>query len=257
MATPREQLADALRQARVDAGYTSHATLAKRLNVSRPVITRAENTSQPVPSNAIIAAWADATGADQAMLNDYAQRARSPRNWFAHWADDFETRATTIRWFEPLLVPGLLQTESYARAVVSWKPFSADIASNLSERLARQSVVDRAELRVLLLGSVLHREVGDAPVMSEQNRTPAEHRQPTVCHATDRARCACRRGGTGRGVRNQHRRSERRSGLRGLAHSWWRVHRYRPGSARCTRVRWFASGRATVVPDAGSSRAGR
>jgi Domain of unknown function (DUF5753) len=73
-----------------------------------------------------------------------------------------------LRWFEPLLVPGLIQTESYARAVVSWKPFSAEVDSSISERLARQSVLDRAELRILLLGSVLYREVGDASVMSEQ-----------------------------------------------------------------------------------------
>ncbi len=168
MATPREQLANALRQARVDAGYTSHAALARVLNVSRPVITRAENLREAVPSAGLIESWANATNADAAQLSEYAQRARSPRNWFAKWADDFEQRATMIRWFEPLLVPGLIQTESYARAVVSWKPFSAETASNLSERLARQSVVDRAELRILLLGSVLNREVGDASVMSEQ-----------------------------------------------------------------------------------------
>jgi hypothetical protein len=55
--TPREQLADVLRQSRLDAGYESHGALAKRLNVSRPVITRAENAAHPVPSDAVLAAW--------------------------------------------------------------------------------------------------------------------------------------------------------------------------------------------------------
>jgi transcriptional regulator with XRE-family HTH domain len=168
MATPREQLADLLRQARLAAGFSSHQALARRLNVSRPVITRAENPREAVPSQAVIRDWVQATNADLAMLSDYADRARSPRNWFARWSDNFEQRATMLRWFEPLLIPGLLETESYARAALSWKPFAADAEATLRDRLARQSVLDRAELRVLILGSVLHREVGDASVMSEQ-----------------------------------------------------------------------------------------
>jgi hypothetical protein len=168
MATPREQLADLLRKSRIDAGYGSHGELARKLNVSRPVITKAENPAHPVPSDAILAAWAGATGAGLDVLADLAQRARSgPPGWFAKWAD-IEARATMIRWFEPLLVPGLLQVESYARAVLGWKPDSASAEANLKTRLARQSVVERAELRVVILGSVLSREVGDASVMCEQ-----------------------------------------------------------------------------------------
>ena len=169
MATPREQLAEALRHARIDAGYgSSHMALARVLKVSRPVVSRAENPREAVPSPAVLRAWAKATGAELAMLNDYARRARNPRSWFAKWADDFEQRATLIRWFEPLLVPGLIQTEDYARATFAWKPNSADAETNLRERLARQSVLDRAELRVLILGSLLDREVGNPQVMSEQ-----------------------------------------------------------------------------------------
>jgi transcriptional regulator with XRE-family HTH domain len=168
MATPREQLAELLRQARLDAGFESHGALARKLNVSRPVITKAENPAHPVPSDAVLAAWAGATGAGMDVLLDLAQRARSgPPGWFARWAD-IEARASLIRWFEPLLVPGLVQTELYARAVLAWKPESASAEANLKIRLTRQSVLDRAELRVVILGSVLHREVGDASVMCEQ-----------------------------------------------------------------------------------------
>jgi transcriptional regulator with XRE-family HTH domain len=181
MATPREQLARALRQARIDAGYSAHAKLAKVLNVSRPVISRAENPSEAVPSPGLITRWAKATGADLATLADYAERARSPRNWFAKWAEDYEQRATLIRWFEPLLVPGLLQTESYARAIVGWKPESANAEANLADRLARQSVLDRAELRVILLESLLDREVGNAEIMAEQiDHVLALGSRPTV-----------------------------------------------------------------------------
>ncbi len=168
MATPREQLAEVLRKSRIDAGYASHGALARKLNVSRPVVTKAENPAHPVPSDAILAAWAGATGAGLDVLTDLAQRARSgPPGWFAKWAD-IEARASLIRWFEPLLVPGLIQTESYATAVLGWKPDSGSAEANLKTRLARQSVLDRAELRVVILGSVLNREVGDASVMCEQ-----------------------------------------------------------------------------------------
>jgi hypothetical protein len=52
MATPREQPANVLRRARLDAGYESQGAFASRLNVSRPVVSRAENPGSPVPSDA-------------------------------------------------------------------------------------------------------------------------------------------------------------------------------------------------------------
>ena len=169
MATPREQLANVLRQARLDAGYESHGALARRLNVSRPVVSKAENPGSPVPSDAVLAAIAGATGAGLDELARLAHLARSgPPGWFAGWSEDIEARASVIRWFEPSLVPGLLQTEAYARAVLSWKPESARTEANLAGRLARQPVLDRAELRVVVLETVLYREVGDAATMSGQ-----------------------------------------------------------------------------------------
>jgi hypothetical protein len=45
--TPREQLAAVLKQSRVDGGFESHGALAKRLNVSRPVVSKAETPSTP------------------------------------------------------------------------------------------------------------------------------------------------------------------------------------------------------------------
>src|SRR5580704_19071261 len=72
-----------LRQSRLNAGYESHGALAKRLNVSRPVVTRAENAAHPVPSDAVLAAWAGATGAGLDTLTDLAQRAKSGTpDWF-------------------------------------------------------------------------------------------------------------------------------------------------------------------------------
>jgi transcriptional regulator with XRE-family HTH domain len=143
-------------------------TLAKALNMSRPVISRAENEREAVPSDPVIRLIAKATRADLPELLELARRARAPRTYFARWADDYEQRATMLRIFEPLLVPGLFQTESYARALLSWHPLSDGLDDNLRERLTRQTVLDRAEIRVLILGSVLDREIGNASVMAEQ-----------------------------------------------------------------------------------------
>ncbi|MDQ2816297.1 MAG: helix-turn-helix domain-containing protein, partial [Actinomycetota bacterium] len=122
MPTPREQLASLLRQSRLDAGYDSHGVLAKKLNVSRPVITRAENAAHPVPSDAVLTAWAGVTGV---ALDTLAKRAKSGTpDWFMPYRQA-EAGAGILRYWSPLLVPGVLQTESYMRAVLSVEPYTA------------------------------------------------------------------------------------------------------------------------------------
>lgn len=90
--------------------------------------------------------------------------------WFADWVHE-EQRASAILWHEPLLVPGLLQTEGYARALLTWKPHSADAEVKLSARLGRQDIFDRdepPELHALMTESALDHEVGSAEVMAAQ-----------------------------------------------------------------------------------------
>ena len=38
--------------------------------------------------------------------------------WFRHWVE-IEREAVSLRWSEPLLIPGALQTEHYVRAVLA------------------------------------------------------------------------------------------------------------------------------------------
>jgi transcriptional regulator with XRE-family HTH domain len=158
MATPREQLADMLRQARIDAGYGSHGALARKLNVSRPVITKAENAAHPVPSDALLAAWAGATGVPLDTLIELAQRAKSGTpDWFMPYRQA-EAEASILRCWSPLLVPGVLQCESYMRAVLQVEPYTAERLGELvSARLERQSVIDRAYLTVIIDEHVIHR----------------------------------------------------------------------------------------------------
>src|SRR5260370_4540918 len=103
--TPREELADLLQRARVEAGYGSQGALAKRLNVSRPVISKAESASQPPPSEAILAAWAGATGAPLDTLDQLAERARNgePDGVEPRHAPD--SNATRLLSCSPCIVP--------------------------------------------------------------------------------------------------------------------------------------------------------
>jgi transcriptional regulator with XRE-family HTH domain len=137
--TLREQLASLLRQSRLDAGYESHGALAKKLNVSRPVVSKAENPAQPVPSDAVLAAWAGATGAALDTLTDLAQRAKSGTpDWFMPYRQA-EAQASILRCWSPLLVPGVLQTESYMRAVLSVEPYTVEVADHADCVLVRDT----------------------------------------------------------------------------------------------------------------------
>ena len=79
----------------------------------------------------------------------------------------YESQAVSLRLFEHTLIPGLLQTEAYARAVLETHPNTAldVVEERVAARIARQVILDRDEppppmLWVLLDENVLTREVG-------------------------------------------------------------------------------------------------
>ncbi len=82
--------------------------------------------------------------------------------------------ATTIRLYEPMFVPGLLQTPAYARAVfLAGFPFAPDeeIDSWVAGRMARQRILDHPTdpmLWAILDEGVIRRKAGGSAVMSDQ-----------------------------------------------------------------------------------------
>ncbi|GLX07937.1 DUF5753 domain-containing protein [Microbispora sp. NBRC 16548] len=87
-------------------------------------------------------------------------------SWFGKWRDK-EQVATTLRTYEPLLIPGLLQTEAYARVVLR------DDDAAVEGRLHRQLILTREEpqppiLRCVIDEAVLCRPIGGSEVMREQ-----------------------------------------------------------------------------------------
>lgn len=87
----------------------------------------------------------------------------------------YEAEATALYVFEHSLIPGLLQTSEYARAVMATRPHTAEdeIDNLVVARLARQSVLTRDDppaplLWALIDEGVLHRPVASAEVMHDQ-----------------------------------------------------------------------------------------
>jgi transcriptional regulator with XRE-family HTH domain len=93
----------------------------------------------------------------------------------------YETEAVALHVFEHSLVPGLLQTEAYARAVLATRPNTTEdeIGNLVAGRLARQAVLSRRDppapiVWALLDEGVLYRPVAPPDVMYDQLMCLAE-----------------------------------------------------------------------------------
>lgn len=154
-----------LRHYRLAAGLTQ-TQLAELIHYSLSLISGVE--SGALPASPEFAAACDKvlkTGGALTRLLDWRKGQRFP-SWFGKWHET-EQRATTLRWYEPLVVPGLLQTEAYARAVLLGDQTAVEA------RLERQAILNREDprpptLRCVIDEGVLHRPVGGPQVMREQ-----------------------------------------------------------------------------------------
>jgi transcriptional regulator with XRE-family HTH domain len=85
-----------------------------------------------------------------------------------------ESEAASIRDFELAMIPGLLQTEDYARAVISGGPLAygaEEVDRRVEVRMTRQSVLareERPELWAIMDESVIRRVIGGPRVMGAQ-----------------------------------------------------------------------------------------
>ncbi|MEV6816313.1 helix-turn-helix transcriptional regulator [Micromonospora sp. NPDC051296] len=105
------------------------------------------------------------------MLRELSKLDPTP-TWLREWIL-FEREATTLRWFELSYLPGLLQTERYARATLAGGRFTAEEVDELvASRLERQAILERErppQLIAVVDESVLRRPVLDQPgLMAEQ-----------------------------------------------------------------------------------------
>lgn len=174
-----------LRRARGRAGMTQDQ-LAEKIAYSSSLVAHVEaGTRAPSADFSHRVDEALNTGGLLTRLHPLVRGEAYP-SWFRDWIE-IEREAASFRWFEPLLVPGLLQTREYARAVLeAANPGSCEelISELVSNRMERQSVLNRPEppmLWVIIDEHVLMRPVGGAATMRDQiDRLIEASRQPKI-----------------------------------------------------------------------------
>ena len=188
----RWQLTETLRQLRERTGLTIEqaAELMRERHGrwSRSKLGRIENRDQDVKVRQV-EQLLDLYGVDDASLRawliDLAETANDRGYWRAIRKDlphDFhdvlnvEAALVALRQFETMVIPGLLQTPEYTRAVINgvYPGLALDIVDRrVMARLARQTVLSRPDplqYHMIIEEGILERPVGSPAIMRNQLR---------------------------------------------------------------------------------------
>ncbi|MER7165610.1 helix-turn-helix transcriptional regulator [Micromonospora sp. NPDC000207] len=169
--SPSEYLIRELRRRRTAAGLTQ-AQLGERVFCSDSQVSAIETGTKP-PTLPYLTAVDGALDTDSyfATLWDELVKGETAPVWLREWVE-IEREATALRCYEHAFVPGLLQTEAYARATFrAARVPAADLDQLVATRLERQAVLARdpaTHLFVVLDEMALRRACGSADVMAEQ-----------------------------------------------------------------------------------------
>jgi transcriptional regulator with XRE-family HTH domain len=183
----RRRLAAELRKLREQSGL-SLTDAAKRLGWQVSRLSRIETRQSGIPTpdlRKLLDAYEVENAEYRKYLADLARRVNE-RGWWQKYAGviiseyadliGLEEEARSIRAYEQELVPGLLQTPDYARAVFrsGWPAATSGQIDRLVEvRMERQEILVRSDpppprLHVVLSEGTLRRPVGGREVMREQ-----------------------------------------------------------------------------------------
>jgi transcriptional regulator with XRE-family HTH domain len=183
----RRRLRIELRRARLDAGLTQ-GEVADAMEWSLSKLIRIEAGSVNISTNDLRMLLHKYQIEDADRISDLVALARAARerSWWSGYREiispqffqflEYEAAASIIRNFEPLLVPGLLQTEDYAAAAtrgLSGRSAEEPSDSLLELRMRRQDLLDRLDpplLFFILDEAAVRRVVGGKAVMHSQLR---------------------------------------------------------------------------------------
>lgn len=173
-----------LNRLRSDRGL-SRAEVAARIGSTDTTIWRYETgLTRPKPGD--VMAMLEVYGVTGEARDDLIQLAREARKrgwWHRHRQvlkpgfDSYiglEAEAAVVRTYEPQIVPGLLQTEPYARAIIEATAMTyapSEVDEKVAVRMARQELLTREnpiQLVAVLDEAVLRRQVGGAKTMRQQ-----------------------------------------------------------------------------------------
>lgn len=193
----RRRLGSELRKLRELKGLTAEAVAAELL-VSQSKISRLENGRRSISQRDVRDLCGVYGVEDPRIVDSLMQMAKESRQqgWWHAFGDipysvyiGLETEAASLRTYESLIVPGLLQTRTYAEAVIFGmgpEATPADIQKRVEVRLKRQDRIADQEhplrLWVVVDESALRRVVGGPQVMCEQLEHLAD--MSTLPHVT-------------------------------------------------------------------------
>ncbi|MCL7425314.1 MULTISPECIES: helix-turn-helix transcriptional regulator [unclassified Streptomyces] len=179
----RRRLGQELRRLRELKGMTAEE-VAERLLVSQSKISRLENGRRSISQRDVRDLCGVYEVEDVRIVDSLMQMAKDSRQqgWWHSFGDipysvyiGLETDAASLRVYDPQVVPGLLQTKSYAEALISGalpEVAPTDVDKRVQVRLRRQERISAPEnplrLWAVLDEAALRREVGSRHVMIEQ-----------------------------------------------------------------------------------------
>jgi transcriptional regulator with XRE-family HTH domain len=184
-AVQRRRLRAELRRARLDAGLTQEQ-VAAAMDWSLSKLIRIENGSVGISTNDLRAILLHYKITDSLRTSELLALARAARerSWWGTYSDsapkpllqliEYEAAAFIARNFQPLIVPGLLQTEEYARASIQAldPQMQPDRLETLVKiRMKRQELLQRPDAPLLFFimdEAVVRRIVGGKDVMRRQ-----------------------------------------------------------------------------------------
>lgn len=193
----RRRLRTELRRARLDAGLTQEQ-VATAMEWSLSKLIRIENGSVGISLNdlkAILSHYKITDEKRTAELIALSRGARA-RSWWSDYRDvpprlvqliEYESASFIIRNFQPMLIPGLLQTEEYATATTrTLRPQATDqeVSITVELRMKRQQLLQQSEMPLMFFivdEGAVRRIVGGQEAMRRQiRRLLDESEKPTV-----------------------------------------------------------------------------
>lgn len=181
----RRRLGIELKRLREQA-HLSMDEVARRLDdLSQPKVSRLERGQTQRPRIGDVRAMLElygVTGEEAEALLDLARGSRQ-KGWWQAYSDllpewfhayvGLEAEAAQVANFEPQLVPGLLQTEDYARVLARTVPgiTENDVERQVAVKIARQQALTRDQplkLWAIVDEAVLRRPFGDTQTMRAQ-----------------------------------------------------------------------------------------
>lgn len=178
----RRTIARVMKRARLRAGIKS-GTAARHADVSPGTLTKYEKAENPwpVPVVYVLSEFYGLSREDRDKLVELA-RQKELGWWHRHqeipeWFESYiglEAEAHTVSNYEDGVIPGLLQTEDYARAILA-ADIDADsdeqVEGHVTVRMQRQKRLTEEsplQFNAVFNESALYRAVGGAEVMCEQ-----------------------------------------------------------------------------------------